>query len=86
MSSRIFAIGTLAVFTAISAVSAVGPPQPMLMRPKQAGNSLLHVAGSRSQQQRESATASKFDAALAEIARHASSMSDPVTQSRICMP
>jgi hypothetical protein len=35
---------------------------------------LLHVAGSRSAQQRESAAASKFDASLAEIARHVSSV------------
>jgi hypothetical protein len=74
MSSRFFAIGALGVITAITAVSAVGPPQPMLKRPNQPGTSVLHVSGSRSEQQRASATASKFDAALAEIARHVNSV------------
>jgi hypothetical protein len=71
MSLRIFAIGALGVLTAVVAVSAIGPPQPVLKRPISPGPSLLHVAGSRSLQQQGSPTASKFDAALAEIARHA---------------
>src|SRR5579862_4307735 len=71
MSSRFFAIGALGVITAITAVSAVGPPQPVLKRPNSPGTATLHISGSRSPQQRASATASKFDAALAEIARHA---------------
>jgi hypothetical protein len=70
MSSRIFAIGALGALTAIAAVSAVGPPQPVLKRPNSPGTSMLHVAGSRSLQQQGSPTASKFDSALAEIARH----------------
>src|SRR5450631_1437757 len=70
MSSRIFAVGALSVLTAITAVSAVGPSQPMLKRPNSPGTSSLHVSGSRSVQQRLSATGSKFDASLAEIARH----------------
>jgi hypothetical protein len=74
MSSRFLAIGTLGVLTAISAVSAVGPSQPRLKRPNSPGNSQLHIAGSRSVQQRESAAGSKFDASLAEISRHASSV------------
>ena len=74
MSSRIFAIGALGVLTAITAVSAVGPSQPMLKRPNSPGTSSLHVSGSRSAQQRLSATGSKFDASLAEISRHVSSM------------
>jgi hypothetical protein len=74
MSLRFFAIGAFGALTAISAVSAVGPSQPVLHRPHAAGNSLLHVSGSRSPQQRESATASKFDASLAEISRHVNSM------------
>ena len=41
------------------------------MRP---GPSVLHVAGSRSAQQRDSATGSKFDGSLAEISRHANSV------------
>jgi hypothetical protein len=74
MSSRIFAIVTLSALAGVSAVSAVNPPQPMHLQPNVAGTSSLHVAGSRSAQQRESAAASKFDASLAEIARHVSSL------------
>ncbi len=74
MSSRIFAIFILSALAGVAAVSAVGPPQPMHLPPNAPGNSSLHVAGSRSTQQRESATASKFDASLAEIARHANSL------------
>src|SRR5450631_2045917 len=74
MSSRIFAIVTLSALAGVSAVSAVNPPQPMHLQPNVAGTSSLHVAGSRSAQQRESATASKFDASLAEIARHVNSL------------
>jgi len=46
----------------------------MHLPPNAAGNSLLHVAGSRSAQQRNSASGSKFDASLAEIARHVNSL------------
>jgi hypothetical protein len=73
MSLRIFAIVASAL-TALSAVSAVGPSQPMHLRPNAAGTSVLHVAGSRSAQQRDSASGSKFDASLAEIARHVGSL------------
>jgi hypothetical protein len=74
MSLRIFAIVTATALTALSAVSAVGPSQPMHLRPNAPGTSLLHVAGSRSAQQRDSASGSKFDASLAEIARHVGSL------------
>jgi hypothetical protein len=74
MSSRIFAFLTVGVLATLSAASAVGPSQPMHLRPNAPGNSLLHVAGSRSAQQRDSASGSKFDASLAEIARHAASL------------
>src|ERR1700689_791737 len=74
MSLRIFAIVTVSALTALSAVSAVGPSQPMHLRPNAPGPSVLHVAGSRSAQQRDSASGSKFDASLAEIARHVSSL------------
>jgi Subtilase family len=70
MSSRIFALTILGVLTGLSAVSAVGPSQPMVVRPRASGNALLHVSGSRSLQQRHSAGGSKFDAALAEISRN----------------
>ena len=74
MASRFFAIGALGILTAITAVSAVGPSQPMLHRPNLPGTAQLHIAGSRSLQQRQSAAGSKFDASLAEIARHVSSV------------
>jgi hypothetical protein len=74
MSSRFLAIGALGILTAIAAVSAVGPSQPMLHRPNPPGTAQLHIAGSRSLQQRQSAAGSKFDASLAEIARHVSSV------------
>ncbi len=70
MSLRIFAIVTVGALTALSAVSAVGPTQPMHLRPNAPGTALLHVAGSRSAQQMNSTSGSKFDASLAEIARH----------------
>ncbi len=73
MSSRFLAIGA-GLLTAITAVSAVGPSQPILKRPNPPGNSQLHIAGSRSLQQRQSASGSKFDASLAEISRHVSGM------------
>ena len=74
MSLRIFAIVLVSALATLSAVSAVGPSQPMLFRPNAPGVSMLHVAGSRSAQQRDSASGSKFDASLAEIARHVSSL------------
>src|ERR1700723_338178 len=74
MSSRFLAIGMLGLLTAITAVSAVGPSQPILKRPNSPGNSQLRVAGSRSLQQRQSASGSKFDASLAEISRHVGSV------------
>ena len=74
MSSRIFAILTVGVLSALSAVSAVGPSPSAHLRPNAPGNSVLHVAGSRSAQQRNSASGAKYDASLAEIARHVSSL------------
>jgi Subtilase family len=69
MTSRIFALGAVAAFAAISAVSAIGPVQPRL-HVNSPGIAKLQAFGSRSAQQRASATGSKFDAALADIARH----------------
>ncbi len=74
MSLRIFAIVTVSALTALSAVSAVGPTQPMHLRPNAPGTAVLHVAGGRSAQQRDSASGSKFDASLAQIARHVGSL------------
>ncbi len=69
MTSRFFALGTVAALTALTAVSAVGPVRPRL-HPSSPGNSTLHAYGSRSVQQRTSPTGAKYDAALADIARH----------------
>jgi hypothetical protein len=69
MTSRIFALGAVAALAAISAVSAVGPVQPRL-HATVPGTAQLRAVGSRSAEQRASATGSKFDAALAEITRH----------------
>ena len=69
MTSRFFAVGTVAALVAISAVSAVGPVQPRL-HASMPGAAKLQAVGSRSAEQSASATSSKFDAALAEIARH----------------
>src|ERR1700733_14506322 len=74
MSSRIFAILTVGVLSALSAVSAVGPSPSAHLRPNAPGNSVLHVAGSRSAQQGNSASGAEYDASLAEIARHVSSL------------
>jgi hypothetical protein len=70
MTSRFFAVGIVAALAAITAVSAVGPVQPMLRHPNSSGHSQLRVAGGLSPQQRESPSGSKFDASLADIARH----------------
>ncbi len=70
MTSRIFALGAAAALAAISAVSAVGPAQPRLHATVPPGTAKLQAFGSRSAEQRASATGSKFDAALADIARH----------------
>jgi hypothetical protein len=69
MTSRIFALGAVAALAAISAVSAVGPALPRL-HATVPGTAKLQAIGSRSAEQRASATGSKFDAALADIARH----------------
>jgi hypothetical protein len=69
MTSRIFALAAVAVLAAISAVSAVGPAQPRL-HATAPGTAKLQAFGSRSAEQRASTTGSKFDAALADIARH----------------
>jgi hypothetical protein len=74
MPSRFFALAALAAFMAFSAVSAVGPQQPLLKRPISPGKASLHVFGGRSLQQRNSAAGQKYDAALAGIASHLSSV------------
>ena len=72
MSSRFFAIGTLAVLTAMAAVAAVATLRHPHLRPSVApGTAPLHAFGSRSAQQRQSAAGAKFDGALADLSRHA---------------
>jgi hypothetical protein len=72
MASRFFAIGTLAALTTIAAVAAVSTMRHPHLRPSAApGTARLHVFGSRSIQQRQSAAGAKFDGALADLSRHA---------------
>jgi len=72
MSSRFFAIGTLAVLSAMAAVAAVSTLWHPHLRPSVApGTAPLHAFGSRSAQQRQSAAGAKFDGALADLSRHA---------------
>jgi hypothetical protein len=72
MASRFFAIGTLAVVTTVAAVAAVSTLRHPHLRPSiSPGTARLHAFGSRSMQQRQSASGSKYDAALADLSRHA---------------
>jgi hypothetical protein len=72
MASRFFAIGTLAALTTIAAVADVSTIRHPHLRPGAApGAARLHVFGSRSIQQRQSAAGAKFDGALADLSRHA---------------
>jgi hypothetical protein len=73
MTSRFFAIGTLAVLTTMAAAAAVSSLRHSHLRPRVLpGSAHLHAFGSRSPQQRHSAAGAKYDAALADLARHAS--------------
>jgi hypothetical protein len=73
MALRFFTIGTLVALTAAGAIAAVSTLRHPHLRPGVApGTAHLHVFGSRSAQQRQSATGSKFDGALADLSRHAS--------------
>src|SRR5450432_3119110 len=69
MSSRYIASGVLGALVAVSAVSAVGPTQRNLIPLRTPGTAHLQTFGSRSAEQ-GATQASKFDAALAHIARH----------------
>ena len=72
MASRYLLIGSLALLTAMAASSAPTALQPNGLRPNVApGTSRLYVIGSRSAQQRHSATAGKLDSILADLTRHA---------------
>ena len=72
MASRFFTIGTLAVVATMAAFAAVSTLRHPHLRPAAApGSARLHVFGSRSVQQRQSAAGAKFDGALADLSRHA---------------
>src|SRR5271168_809788 len=73
MSLRFFAIGGLSALCALTAVSAVGP-SPVRLHFATPGISTLRVSGSRSAQQQRDPATSKFDASLAEISRHVSTL------------
>jgi hypothetical protein len=72
MASGDFAIGSSALLMVLTAASAVSTTPPGAFRPTVApGSARLVVVGSRSAQQRQSATASKLDSVLADLVRHA---------------
>jgi Subtilase family len=73
MASRFFTIGMLAAVTAMAAVAAVSTLRQPHLRPSPIpGSARLHAFGSRSVQQRQSASGAKFDGPLADLSRHAS--------------
>jgi hypothetical protein len=72
MASRFFAIGTAAALMTFAAVAAVTTLRHPHLRPSvNPGSARLHAFGSRSAQQRLSPSGSKYDAALADLSRHA---------------
>jgi len=75
MTSRFFAIGTVAALAAMAAMvasSAVSNLRLTTLVPRVApGPGHLIAVGSRSAQQRQSAVAAKMDAVLADLTRHA---------------
>ncbi len=76
MGFRYLAIGMMGLSCAIAVSSAVSLYAPSRLHAKASpGASHLHAYGSRSAAQKQSAVAGKFDAALAELARHAAQAS-----------
>jgi hypothetical protein len=72
MGSRFFAIGAVAALAAMAASSAVSNFRLTTLVPRvSAGPARLIAVGSRSAQQRQSATAAKMDPVLADLSRHA---------------
>ena len=72
MTLRQLAIGTVALLAAVAALSAISSRRPSGVRPSSVpGSAHLHAFGSRSVQQRQSATDGKLDAALADLSSHA---------------
>src|SRR5450755_4693545 len=71
MASRYVAFGSLALSVTLTAASAVPAGSSKALRAAVAGSARLVVVGSRSAEQRQSATAGKLDAVLADLSRHA---------------
>jgi hypothetical protein len=71
MASRYVAFGSMALSVSLTAASAVPAGSPKVLRAAAAGSARLVVVGSRSAEQRQSATASKLDSVLADLSRHA---------------
>ncbi len=72
MALRIFAIGTLAVVTALATASDVSTSRHTHLRAATVpGKAHLQVFGARSLQQRQNAAGGKFDGPLADLDRHA---------------
>jgi hypothetical protein len=71
-SARLWTVGTIAVLSVATASSAVSTLRSTRLRGQaSSGLARLHTFGGRSAQQRSSVTAGKFDAALADLSRHA---------------
>jgi hypothetical protein len=72
MALRFITVGIVALSSAVAASTAISSFAPHGPRVQAAsGSALLHAYGSRSAQQRRSATDGKFDNALADLSRHA---------------
>jgi hypothetical protein len=72
MESRFVAFGAVAALSTMAAFAAVSTWRHTHLHDAAApGSAKLHVFGSRSMQQRQSPAGAKFDAALAELTRHA---------------
>lgn len=76
MALRYLTIGMIALSSAFAVSSSVSLYAPSRLHAKASpGASHLHAYGSRSTAQKHSATAGKFDAALADLSRHAAKAS-----------
>lgn len=76
MAFRYWAIGVIALSSAIAVSSSVSIYAPSRLHAKASpGSSHLRAFGGRSTSQKQSATAGKFDAALADLSRHAAKAS-----------
>ena len=76
MSSRILAIGTLTIVSALATATVVSTFRHTHVRPSVTpgaapGSARLQVFGSRSVSQQHSSAGAKFDGALADLSRHA---------------